>query len=166
MTPSEYIDYFKTIAEEHVDLAHNDETNRCFYEGNIDAYIDGLIDFDGDGPFMFLEYKSGKLADAGDNPFDFTRGAFMILLKVELNDAADEKTKLNRCWEIGNDILKRLYKEVREDGNDQPFDVFRLSSVSYMKVGAMGDREKGYRFEFDLPQGIDFTYDESKWNTP
>lgn len=163
MTPSDYIDYFKMIAEQHVDLAHDDVNNRCFYDGNIDAFLDGLIDFAGDGPFMFLEHKSGKLGDAGDNPFDHTRAAFMILKKVEPNDAADEKTKLNECWAIGNDILKRMYKEVREEGNDQPFDTFHLNTVAYQKIGATIDREKGYRFEFDLPEGMDFTYDETKW---
>lgn len=163
MRPSEYVAYFKMLAEEHVQLQHSDD-HKTFYRGNIDEFLDGLIGFEGDGPFMFLEYKTGRLGDEGDNPWDHTRAAFMILLKVELNDAQDEENKMDTAWEIGNDILKRIYKETR-DGEDHgnPFDDFKMKTVGYMKIGAMADREKGYRFEFDLPQGIDFTYDESKW---
>lgn len=160
MKPSEYKDYFKQAAENHLQLEHT-ETNKSFYFLSYDEILKNLkpaVKF----PCLFLENPDGEYDDNfSDNIRDNKRGAFMILNHIGARSTVDEKMELvDQCWEIGTDIISKMWN----DRKKRTISGFTPGSVRYQMVGPILDNCYGYRWEFSFDQPAEIKFDATKWN--
>ncbi|AMJ65053.1 hypothetical protein [Hymenobacter sp. PAMC 26628] len=151
-----YTDLFRQAARAHVALRHSDTEmhfGRLILTGwpltklDIDEFLTATksrIRL----PILLLESYDARYQDNGaDNIRKLCQAAFIVLDKPGSKDYDDRDATLDKCEEIGEDVLGYAIDYYRKK---------RLkldpSTVSSEKVGPIGDGFWGTRFNFQLPE--------------
>lgn len=159
--------YFKTIAEEHVDILHNeDDTVKAYFRSYSSATI--LLDnefhknlrYSKDNILISQFNNDGGLPlPSNDFPWSEPNGTLFILSRIiDTNIEA----AISKAIEIRNDILAR-YKQDLKDGQ---IDLnFMISSVQSQSIGRIADNYYGIALFISYSETYKNTYDITKWQS-
>lgn len=161
---SDLIDYFRTLAEDHISIQHTD-SEKHFFRFEIDEVLAGLNRNDVNFPMLILEGYSFTFTDIrSDNPIKNRQGAFVLLGRV--NDASDYEN-IHATWDeletIGDDILARI----RYDKEQRTVPVvrdFKLENVNASLIMNEIGNHAGIRYTFTISSPLNAEYDADKWN--
>jgi len=148
-----YIDYFKQLASEHVELKGS------FVHGAAGRIISGSRS-DFTYPLLWLETPTMVLTDKdGTAPFGTRQGAFVVLLSAPTNDYDAQDAAWIQAEALALDVLSYLRrdKKLRKhtfDLTDRP-----LEPVATLSVAG----EIGWRYEFGLGDFLPLTFDATRW---
>lgn len=159
---SDLIDYFRTLASQHVELMHS-ENEKHFYRFELEEFFTGLRNLN--YPALILEgYKYGLVDKLSDNVLKERSGAFMLIDHV--SDGGDID-KMHEVWEqmemICDDIVSRIKKDKRERSVPvvQGFD---LNNIEVALVANMMDHSYGIRCTFNIASPLNVDIDATHWN--
>lgn len=159
----ELVAYFKQLATEHVDLLHNDTTNKRFYRLELDEILTGMQSAKS-FPALVLEGYSFSFDDKqSDNPAKLRHGAFVLVDSV--SDPGDFD-RIHEVWDelesIGDDILARIKVDKRD--RTSPVRSFNFESVEANLIGTEYGNLYGIRYTFTIESTFLSDVDESRWN--
>lgn len=161
---ADLVEYFKLLAEEHVDIQHSD-TKKHFFRFELDEVISGLctkLNY----PALILEaYDFDYSESRSDNILKARNGAFMLIDKV--SDQGDYD-RIHEVWDemeaIGDEILIRM----RADKEKKTVPVLRdfvISESSGIPFDVRTTGQYGVRFTFSLRSAVNTNVDPTKWLT-
>lgn len=160
MTLTEYINYFKTAAQNHKDILHVDGSDEHFIKINVQEVISKIkttIKF----PVVAIEMPEiGTVDQLSDNVRDLFEGAFVILKPANLTDYDAQFTVISECLEICNDFRSKMV-------NDRRKNILKhldVNSFRFSEVGPVYNNLFGYRLDFRLNEPANVFLDEDKWN--
>lgn len=152
-----YTELFRTAARQHADLRHTDTEmhfGRLILTGwpltklDIDEFLTAQktkIRL----PILLLESFDARYTDNGaDNVRKLCQAAFIVLDKPATGEYDERDITLDKCESIGEDVLGyaiNYYRTVLRVKLDP-------ATVSSEKVGPIGDKLWGVRFNFTLPE--------------
>ena len=160
---SDLIEYFETLATEHVSIKHTDQ-EKHFFRFEIDEVLGGLNRSDVNFPMLILEGYSFDFTDnRSDNVIKNRQGAFVLLGKVE--DASDYNT-LHDTWDalevIGDDILARIRYD-KQQRNVAVVRDFKIENVMANLILNEIGNHAGIRYTFTISSPFITEYDEDVW---
>jgi hypothetical protein len=161
---ADLVEYFKEIAEEHVDIQHS-TTKKHFFRFELDEVISGLV-IKLNYPALILEaYDFDYSESRSDNILKARNGAFMLIDKV--TDQGDYD-RIHEVWDeleaIGDEILIRM----RSDKEKKTVPVLRDFDISFSSGIPFDVRttgQYGVRFTFSLRSAVNTNIDPTKWLT-
>ena len=159
---SDLIQYFRTLATQHVDIGHSD-TDKHFYRFELDEVLTGLkkVNY----PALILEGYRYSLTDKqSDNVLKERSGAFMLL--GHLNDIGDYDA-MHQLWDklemICDDIIVRIKSDKRNPVATAIRD-FDLGSVNVALIANENDKNYGIRCTFTISSPLPTDVNPEKWN--
>jgi hypothetical protein len=160
---SDLIEYFETLAAEHVSIRHS-SSEKHFFRFEIDEVLAGIHRTDVCFPMLILEGYSFSFTDnKSDNVIKNRQGAFVLM--DHISDPSDYDA-LHEIWDdleaIGDDILARI----RYDKQLRTIPVvrdFNLESVSASLILNEIGNNAGIRFMFTISSPLNVEYDADKW---
>jgi len=157
-------DYFKTVAETHISIAHSDaERKEAFFRVSTISQLEELL--------SNLRYvKSPFLVVQDDHEGGFETSSldiiqrrrffsFYILSKVKMNDHDGRQAAMDAAEDIGSDIIAKMQHDTRARTVN-----FDLSGQSF-PVGPLGDNCFGIGFQFSVESRFCRTYDPAKFTS-
>lgn len=154
---SNYISYFKTLAQNNTTLAHADGSNETF--GVID-----LAQMQVNTTFkdwaMVLEYPESNFTDRGDSPIEDLTAAFWLIKKPSSSKHADVYAALESTKALAREIIARIWYDYR---NNNLLD-FDLNTIRMNKLGPWESNFYGWRIELQINTDAQLTFDDSKWS--
>ena len=167
---SEYISYFRSLAIDHTDIAHNplSETDAAgasekhFTRIAIEEVIGGLRSAVG-FPCLALEIYETEIHS--ENPISLksiTQGAFMVIDHPATDSFADEQAVYEKTERIVFELLQKIWQDHYSSAAqmcDRPFSFFDFDKMTITPVGPLFTGEHGYRvtFSFELQKTVDIT---------
>ncbi|MEH0154030.1 hypothetical protein V6R21_07760 [Limibacter armeniacum] len=155
MTHSEYVAFFRTIAQQHVDIRHS-ETEMHFVRTVVSAepfrqlHMEELLKSLSSKirtPFMILEtYDAQYLDNGADAIFKHTDAAFIIVDIAGKDDFDSEEQILDKTERIGEEVLGYIRHHYRDPANKKR-GTFKLTQAASEKVGPFRDKYFGTRFD-------------------
>jgi hypothetical protein len=143
---SSYIEYFRTIAEEHPGI-------NGFYMMDINEVMDGLrttIKY----PALIMENLSGSyIASNLDNPLEIINGGFLIIDHMpNPDDFQGEMILIDRMKEIGHDIIIQMLHDSMECQplTEKAIQGFDLNSVVFEAIGPVLDNDFGLTYSYKV----------------
>jgi hypothetical protein len=143
---SSYIEYFRKIAEEHLEI-------NGFYMMDINEVLDGLrtsIKY----PALILENLSGSyMASNLDNPMEVINGGFLIIDHLpNPDDFQGEMVLIDRMKEIGYQVIVRIMQDKMkcEPLAEKAIPGFDLNSVDFEAIGPVLDNDYGLAYSFKV----------------
>lgn len=159
---SDIIEYFKTIASQHIEIGHS-ETEKHFYRYEIEEVLTGLkhINY----PALILEgYRYSFRDSNSDNIIKKRTGAFILL--DHLSDIGDYDA-MHALWdkqeEICDDILARI-KSDKYNPLARAVRDFDISSAEVALLANEQDKNFGIRCTFTISSPRSMDPDPLKWN--
>jgi len=159
---SDLIQYFRTLAAQHVDIGHS-TTDKHFYRFELDEVLAGLkkVNY----PALILEGYRYSLTDKqSDNVLKERSGAFMLL--GHLNDVGDYDA-MHQLWDnlemICDDIIVRIKSDKRNPAAKAIRD-FDLGSVNVALIANENDKNYGIRCTFTITSPLPTDVNPEKWN--
>lgn len=159
---SDLIQYFRTLASQHVAIGHT-ATEKHFYRFELDEVLTGLkkVNY----PALILEGYRYSLADKqSDNVMKERSGAFMLL--GHLNDIGDFDA-MHQLWDdlemICDDIIVRIKADKRNPMAKAIRD-FDLGSVNVALIANENDKNYGVRCTFTISSPLSTDINPQKWN--
>lgn len=159
---SDLIQYFSTLASQHVSIGHS-TTEKHFYRFELDEVLTGLkkVNY----PALILEGYRYSLADKqSDNVMKERSGAFMLL--GHLNDIGDFDA-MHQLWDdletICDDIIVRIKADKRNPTTKAIRD-FDLGSVNVALIANENDKNYGVRCTFTISSPLSTDVNPQKWN--
>ena len=160
VTYSEYVAYFRKIAETHTDILHGHSGNQRFVRMNIEDAFDQSTKLT--SPFLALEsLEYSTRAVTLDQNLRTLKGGFMILISVKSGDRTAEDDALNKTMAIQTDIEAKL----RYDKIHCPFPWLKFldaNSFRSYKVGPLFINAFGWLCEFQIDSPLNLQYDATK----
>ncbi|MGI4870648.1 MAG: hypothetical protein ACRYFX_05650 [Janthinobacterium lividum] len=154
-TLSEFIAYFRQVADEHVDLQGS------FVHGAAGRIIAGTRS-QNTYPLLWLETPTLSLLDKdGTSPYGQRHAAFVVLHSASPTDYADQDAKWASTEALALDVLSRLRRDKKARLIGFELDGRQLEAVATLTV----DNEIGWRCEFDLGDYVPLPFDASRWQT-
>lgn len=159
---SETIQYFKTIAAQHVQIGHS-LTEKHFYRFELEEILSGLKDVN--YPALILEGYRYSLTDKqSDNVLKERTGAFVLI--DHLSDRGDIDS-MHEIWDnlesICDDIVGRIKADKRDPNMKQVRD-FDLNTIQVALIANEHDLNYGIRCTFTLVSSMATDVDPDKWN--
>lgn len=159
MTVSDYIDYFRTLAEEHYLLRHDPLTetgggraiDRHFGWYNSMDVLTGLR-FAANWPALLVEVYEWEMRAA--TTYDLTAeypGAFSVFVKADTNKPGDDMAATILAETIMMHMVHRLYQDhygFDKERCNTPFQQLYLAGANIVHVGPVFDNCYGWRCEF------------------
>ena len=153
----DYTTLFRTAAEKHVDLQHS-ATEMHFGRLVLSGWpitqldISELLEAQRDKirlPILLLEsYDARYVNNGADNTRKQAQGAIIVLDKVGASSFDVRDEVLDRCEQIGEDVLSYAIEQYRKKSLK-----LDASTISSEKVGPIGVAKLwGVRFNFQLPE--------------
>lgn len=163
-TYQQTIDYFRTIAEEHVAIKHT-ETEKHFYEFVEQEFTGTSIN----DPALVLIPPRAQLVDQKSNNINkMMLHEFWLLKSIPKQNYAFRQAWMDDAEEIGLDIISRIKKE-KEDmtggAQNRLWLGFEPSSVQWEAIGPIGDLRWGYSFTFSTSNPRNLVYNSEKWSS-
>lgn len=173
-THKSYTETFRTIAATHVEIAHNPDEGRVRFARIIDSarslyepyyHIQEVLELHQDKlstPCLLVESRVKEFQKAQQVHGQMT-GAFIIMLKTELNDFDKEEDALDDAERLANEVMS-FVKKMFED--DPSLGRLNWDAVRMNPVGPVLDGFFGVRCDFSWQKNLnaDFCYDENQWN--
>jgi hypothetical protein len=149
----DFIQFFRQLAEEHVDL-------KGFAHGPVSRIISGSRS--SDYPLLWLETPTlGLLDKDGTAPFGQRSTAFVVLQSVPRDDYDAQDAGWAQTEAIALDVLSRLRKAHKErEIVLSSLDGTQLEAVATLTVA----NEIGWRYEFSLGDYVSLSYDKARWS--
>jgi hypothetical protein len=159
---SDIIQYFKTIASQHVEIGHS-EQEKHFYRYEIEEVLTGLKQIN--YPALILEgYRYSFQDNGSDNIIKKRSGAFILL--DHLSDIGDYDA-MHALWdkqeEICDDILARI-KSDKFNPQARAIRDFDINSTEVSLLANEQDKNFGIRCTFTISSPRHMNPDPSKWN--
>jgi len=163
MNFSDLIEYFRGIAQKHVQIRHT-EFEKHFFRFEVDEVLAGINRTDMNYPLLVLEGYSFDFTDQkSDNLIKNRSGAFILL--GQIGDISDYG-KVHEVWDmleqIGDDVIARI----RSDKQSRLVPVvrdFNLESVqASLLINAYGNNA-GIRYTFTISSPQPSEVDPEKW---
>ena len=158
---SDLIQYFRTIATQHVAIGHS-ISEKHFYRFELDEVLTGLkkVNY----PALILEGYRYSLSDKqSDNVMKERSGAFMLL--GHLNDIGDFDA-MHQLWDrletICDDIIVRI-KSDKRNPNAKAIRDFDLGSVNVALIANENDKNYGVRCTFTISSPLCTDVNSEKW---
>lgn len=160
MNVSELGNYFKSLAEKHVDIRHS-QTNKHFFEDMDDAIqslrTKGKTPAVILGPPMFAPFD-----DNHDNEQELNTVVLLILDKVSNNSAANDKyAAYDKCKSIAVDFISKLDYDASNDVLQVM--AFDKEQCSIELVGPILDNYYGVELIAEFNADTDYEYNPDKW---
>lgn len=159
---SDLIQYFRTIASQHVDIGHS-ISEKHFYRFELEEVLTGLkkVNY----PALILEGYRYSLTDKqSDHVMKERSGAFMLL--GHLNDISDYDA-MHELWDklemICDDIIVRIKSDKRYPVAKAVRD-FDLGSVNVALIANENDKNYGVRCTFTISSPLPTDVNPGKWN--
>ena len=159
---SDLIQYFRTLATQHIDIGHT-TTDKHFYRFELEEVLTGLkkVNY----PALILEGYRYSLTDKqSDNVLKERSGAFMLL--GHLNDIGDYDA-MHQLWDnlemICDDIIIRIKSDKRNPESKAIRD-FDLGSVNVALIANENDKNYGIRCTFTISSPLPTDVNPEKWN--
>lgn len=166
MLYADYVDYFRTLAKEHVDILHDPAAGRNrFMRMNVEdafQHITGLT-----SPFIALEsFEYFRKSPSADQHLRTLKGGFMILKTVPegYDNRTQEDAALQFCMDIQTDIENRLLHD-KKSGRCHWLRFLDDNSIRCYKVGPLFNNAFGWLCEFNVDTRLNLTYDPAKWQS-
>ena len=161
-TFSDIIEYFRTIASEHIQIGHSDN-EKHFYRFEIEEVLTGLkkVNY----PALILEgYRYSFEDSKSDNIIKKRTGAFILIDHLkDIGDFDAMHETWDRMEEICDDILARIksdkYKPTAKAVRD-----FEISSVEVALLANVEDKNYGIRCTYTVSSPRSMDVDPDKWN--
>jgi hypothetical protein len=149
----DFIQYFRDLAEEHVEL-------KGFAHGPVSRIIAGSRS-ENDYPMLWLETPTMGLLDKdGTMPFGLRSSAFVVLQSVPHDDYEKQDKGWADTERIALDVLSRLRKAHKEGEIVlSSLDGTQLEAVATLTVA----NEIGWRYEFSLGSYVALSYNQARW---
>jgi len=156
-------DYFKTLAEEHVDILHTDE-HKGYFRSYSSSFV--LLDNEFNKNLRVLENnvlisqfnQDAQLPTPMD---DFARqnpnGTLYILSRIK--DVNYENARL-KAIELREDIIARLKYEMR---NGALAKQFQITAINSQTIGRVADNFYGIALFIAYEEKYESNYDVDKW---
>jgi hypothetical protein len=158
---SALVDYFRTIATEHIAIRHSNE-EKHFFRLELDEVITGLPE-SACYPLLVMEGYSFTLTDQKSDNISKKRSSG-FLLASHVSDR-DDYEKIHQTWddleEIGDDILARIRADKQLP--DNPVRSFDISSVEARLISSELGNLYGIRYTFDIDSFFPEAVDTDKW---
>jgi len=159
---SDLIQYFRTIATQHVAIGHS-ISEKHFYRFELDEVLTGLkkVNY----PALILEGYRYSLSDKqSENVMKERSGAFMLL--GQLNDIGDYDA-MHQLWDhletICDDIIVRIKADKRNPDAKAIRD-FDMGSVNVALIANENDKNYGVRCTFTISSPLCSDVNPEKWN--
>lgn len=166
-----YIDYFRQIAIEHVELRHDPLTERtgggdinrkAFGRFNAEEIIQGLRNQVGPLAMMIELYSVESNAELITDITNIKDGAFSIIKSAAPGDFDEEEKAYADTEKIMYEVLQRIYADHYGDGVSRctsPFNRIYLNKCKIDPVGPLFTNYFGWRclFQFQPKEEIDIT---------
>lgn len=158
---SEIVDYFKSLAQKHIEIKHT-EQEKHFFRYELDEVLAGKpagMNY----PALILEGYGFKFKDdKSDNLAKQRTGAF--ILAKNISDPGDHNY-IHQVWEeleeIADDILSKMRKDKRNP--DSPIRHFNLESAEGTLIANEFGDLYGLRITYEIECHFSTEVDESKW---
>jgi len=161
------IAYFKTIAEKHILIQHNDATNLAFFR----EFDTSSMLFD-NSDFLAKMRKVAKTAlvvqfneDGGvkgssiDNKFRYKDGAVYLIKKVKVTDYNEIEAARKEMSSIWDDIYSKLQTDIRTFKIPQLFDL----DVSIKSIGMLADSFYGIAIFMSYSENYCYKFKPDNW---
>lgn len=160
---SDIIQYFETLASEHVEILHSD-SEKHFFRYEIEEVLTSLRQMN--YPALILEgYRYSYRDSKSDNILKKRTGAFILL--GHLSDIGDYDA-MHDLWDklevICDDILARIKADKYNPAMRAVRD-FDISSVEVSLLANDQDKNFGIRCTFTLSSPSAMVVDPAKWKT-
>lgn len=156
---SELINYFRSIAVNHVAIRHTAH-QKHFYRLELEELINGLNN--AQYPVLNLEGYSFSLSDAKSDNIIKSRTAAFVLID-QIADPGDFDG-INAIWDklehIGDDIITRMRDDKRKEGN--PIRAIDMDSIEATLIRFDATRY-GIRYMFQIQSFFPSDVDTSRW---
>lgn len=163
MRHSQYTQFFRQLAEQHVAIRHSKDECRFVrmilssdpLQRIMDAreFYDGLRSKVADGYIMILEsYEADYSDNSGDQKLKEFHGAFFILHHVQPGDFDGLEEVLDATEEIGEDIMGTTLERINKDFS-LPKKQMKVNGIMNERIGPVGDTYHGTKFSFSFTQG-------------
>lgn len=159
---SETIQYFKTLASQHILIGHS-LSEKHFYRLEIEEVLGSLGNIN--YPAMILEGYRFSLSDKqSDNVLKERTCAFILI--DHLHDRGDSDA-IHEVWDnlenICDDIISRIKADKRNPAITQVRD-FDLNSINVALISNEHDQNYGIRCTFTLVSSLSTDVDQDMWN--
>lgn len=159
---SDLVAYFESLASQHVDIAHSEESKH-FYRYELDDVLTGIsasINY----PALVLEgydlnYKDNK----SDNLQKQRNGAFILLGYV---GDSDDHAKIHATWDQLEEIGEELILKIKKDKKDKAVQVvkdFDLNEVDGTLLSVEEAGHYGIRFTYGITSTRNNEINPDKW---
>lgn len=162
---SQFVAYFKSLAERNIDIAHSDDNQmRKFFRVDIDEfYMSAAHQLPGKdhGPFMVL-FNPKRVIKRIEKVNNNMEIMFMILRNYSNNDFNDESEAYDICENVLNEILAKI-------GEENETDQFLKWSFNWdvdidaVKLVTSTGKYVGWQAHFFLNRRISTCVDSNKW---
>lgn len=162
----ELIEYFELLATKHKSIAHDPfvSQKKAFLYGDVEMLVEDIAGVHSPGFIMLLETGSGSLDGPNeDNLYDNVDVAFIICKSVKEGDRLEQRDVEEACKKIGMQVVKRVQRDRNQKFVDWLMD-FNLTRIRYQRVFGFGNNHFGFRFEFQLTDSAQLTYDADAWS--
>ena len=157
------VNYFKSLATEHVGIGHTEE-KKHFFRFELEEFMTGMkskIHY----PAMILEGYDFNFIDQGsDNVHKSINGAFMLIDKI--SDSGDYDS-IHALWDslevIGDEIIVRILDDKRQRNIDV-LSYFHISDVSGTPLTDLKLTHYGFRYDFKLSWSLSNDINPASWN--
>jgi len=163
MNFSDLIEYFRGIAQKHVQIRHT-EFEKHFFRFEVDEVLAGINRTDMNYPLLVLEGYSFDFTDQkSDNLIKNRSGAFILL--GQIGDISDYG-KVHEVWDMLEQIRDDVIARIRSDKQSRLVPVvrdFNLESVqASLLINAYGNNA-GIRYTFTISSPQPSEVDPEKW---
>ncbi|WP_187261330.1 hypothetical protein [Pontibacter beigongshangensis] len=163
MRHSEYTDFFRQLASQHVDIRHSEE--ECHFvrlilssdplQRIMDAreFYDSLRDRIGpDFSMILISYEADYADNGGDQRIKEYHGSFIILHPVTPGHFDELEQVLDRTEEIGEEIMGAALVRINKDFT-LPKKHMTVNGITNERIGPVGEDFHGTKFNFFFTRG-------------
>jgi hypothetical protein len=102
VTYKDYVQFFETVAQAHIDILHVDEANCSFYTADIDELLTGLRSTLNKNKFVLLLINYNRVLNGMYSNQSIT---FFVVKFCQPKNFEDQRTSKDQAEEIAIDIL-------------------------------------------------------------
>ena len=159
---SEIIQYFKTLATQHVTIGHS-LNEKHFYRFELDEVLTNLKNVN--YPALILEGYRYKLKDqSSDNVLKDRTGAFILI--DHLHDIGDFDA-MEEIWDNMESICDEIIAKIKSDKRNplaKAVRDFDLNTVEIALIANTIDQNYGIRCTYTITSPFTTDIDPTKWN--
>lgn len=157
-TITDFIDFFKNIAEKNIDINHS-QNEPHFFRGELEEMFYNLRNTT-HFPCLCLENFELNYNDEGNNKWKERSSAFSIVNEYfEKNDYDEYDKTFSTCEEIGDEVIRKILEYCTQD-NHCPISFENIHATPFinteMKYG-------GIRYEFSIKEPFNEEPNPAKW---